>query len=152
MAPDRPARAWLVAAALLAAQVFPLTRGPLYDSFPWSTFPMFAHGLPTAVTPVDQLLAVAADGSARPVPPRLVANDEVLQAAATLRTTIRRGKKASRALCRKVAARVAADPEWSDIVRLELVSRKFDALRYFAGDQTPLGKPRVRAKCKVPRK
>lgn len=152
MAADRPARAWLVAAAVLAAQVFPLTRGPHYDSFPWSTFPMFAHGRPTAITHVDQLLAVSSDRSARPIPPRLVANDEVLQAAATLRSTIRRGKKATRALCRQVAARLADDPAWSDIVRIDFVTRKFDALQYFAGDQTPLGKPKLRAKCKIPRK
>lgn len=146
------ARAWLVAAGLLAVQVSPLARGPHYDSFPWSTFPMFAHGRPDALTHVDRVVAVAADGTSRPVPPRLVANDEVLQAAATLRSTIRRGKKSTRALCRQIAARVAADPAWADATRVEIVSLKYDALAYFAGDHAPLGKPRLRGKCKVPRK
>jgi len=151
--PGREAlRARLVAALMLATLAWPLIQGPRYDSFPWSSFPMFAHGRADAITRVDQLLAVSADKSRRPVPPRLVANDEVLQAASTLHTAIRRGRKASAALCRQVAARVAADPDWADVVRLELVTVKFDALQYFAGDTTPQGKPRVRARCKVPRK
>lgn len=148
----RPAaRAWLLTAAVLAAQLFPLTRGERYDSFPWSTFPMFAHGRPDAVTVVDRFVAVAADKSSERVPPRLVANDEVLQAAATLRYAIRRGKKATRALCRQVARRVADEPAFAGAVTLELVTVQYDALRYFAGDQEPLAKPRVRARCKVPR-
>jgi len=143
-------RAWLVSAGVLALVAFPLTQGPRYDSFPWSSFPMFAHGRADAITSVDQLLAVSRDKSRRPVPPRLVANDEVLQAAATLRIAIRRGRKTAVALCRQVAARVAEDPEWADVVRLELVTVKFDALRYFAGDTAPEGKPKLRARCKVP--
>lgn len=146
------ARARVVAVGMLAMLVWPLFQGPHYDSFPWSTFPMFAHGRADAITRVDQMLAVSADKTRRPVPPRLVANDEVLQAAATLRTAIRRGRKASAGLCRKVAARLADDPEWADVVRLELVSVKFDAFAYFAGDTAPRGKPRVRARCKVPRR
>lgn len=150
---NRPAAyAWTVTLVVLAVQLWPLTRGPHYDSFPWSTFPMFAHGRPDAITRVDQFLAISADKTSRRIPPRLVANDEVLQAAATLRSAIRRGKKATRSLCRQVAARVADDPDFTDAVRLELVTVKYDALAYFAGDTAPQGKPAVRARCKVPRR
>lgn len=145
----RPAYAWTATLVLLALLAWPLTRAR--DSFPFSSFPMFAHGRPDAITSVDHLIAVAADGTRRAVPPRLVANDEVLQADTTLRSALRRGKKAAGALCRQVAARVAADPEWSDIVRLELVTEKFDAIRYFAGDTAPIARPRVRTRCKVKR-
>lgn len=145
------AGAWLLTVGVLAIQLSPLTRGERYDSFPWSTYPMFAHGRPDAVTVVDQVVAVAADKTTRRVPPRLIANDEVLQAAATLRYAVRRGKKSTRALCRQVAARAAADPGFADARTLELVTVKYDALRYFDGDTAPLGKPHVRARCKVPR-
>lgn len=152
MAADRTAlRAWFVALVVLALATFPLTQGPRYDSFPGSSFPMFAHGRADALTNVDQLLAVSRGKSRRPIPPRLVANDEVLQAAATLRSAIRRGRKASLDLCRQVARRLADDPDWADVASLEFVSVQFDALRYFAGDRAPEGKPRVRARCKVPR-
>ncbi len=154
--PDRwraggPVHAWALGGLVLALVLSPLCRPPGADSFPFSSYPMFAHGRPTAETLVHHLLAVTADGARRPVPPRLVANDEVLQAAETLRKAIRGGKRPSAALCRSVAARLADDPAWSDVVRLELVSERFDAIAYFAGDTAPIAAPRVRARCKVKR-
>jgi hypothetical protein len=146
-----PGYAWLISAGVLLSVLSPLARPAGADSFPWSSYPMFAHGRPSPVTGVHHLLAIDADGRRRPVPPALVANDEVLQADVTIQRAIRRGKKTSVALCRKVAARLAEDPDWSDAVRVELVSEKFDALRYFAGDRAPLTKPRLRARCKVKR-
>jgi hypothetical protein len=53
-------------------------------------------------------------------------------------------------MCEKVAARVADDPAWADVVHLDLLSERFDALRYFTGDTTPI-KARRRARCPVPR-
>ena len=149
--PPDAARAWLRGGLVLALVLSPLARPAGVDSFPFSGFPMFAHGRPTADTLVHHLLAVTADGARRPVPPRLVANDEVLQAAETLRRAVRGGKRSSAALCRKVAARLAADPDWADVAHLTLVSEKFDAVRYFAGDTAPLAPPVVRARCKVKR-
>jgi hypothetical protein len=146
-----PAYAWLVTGVMLALVLSPLARPAGADSFPWSSYPMFAHGRPTAITSVHHLVGFTADGARRPISPRLVANDEVLQADATLRRAVRRGKKASVALCRTVAARVADDPDWADIVRLELLTEKFDALAYFAGDTAPLQPPKKRASCKVKR-
>lgn len=143
--------AWLLSGVMLALVLSPLARPPGADSFPFSGYPMFAHGRPTAVTDVHHLVGFTADETRRPVPPRLVANDEVLQADATLRRAVRRGKKAATALCRTVAARVAEQPAWDDVVRLELRSEKFDAVRYFAGDTATLKPPKIRAKCKVKR-
>lgn len=145
------AYAWLVTGVMLALVLSPLVRPAGADSFPFSSYPMFAHGRDTAVTVVHHLVGFTADGTRRPVPPALVANDEVLQADATLRRAVRGGKKASVALCRTVAARVADDPAWSDVVRLDLLSEKFDAITYFAGDTAPLQKPKRRASCKVKR-
>ena len=151
---DVAARAWpwAVGLVLLGLTLSPLARPPGYDSFPFSSFPMFAHGRKDAVTAVHRAIGVRADKSRFALPPRALGSDEVLQADATLRHAIRRGKKASLRLCRAVARRVADDPALDDIVLIELVSERHDALAYFDGDLTPLGEPRRRARCKVPRR
>ncbi len=153
-APARPPGAfpvWLLSGALLATVVAPLCWPAGRDSFPWSSYPMFAHGRADAITRVDRLMAVRADGERRPVPPRLVANDEVLQAAETLRRAIRSGRAGRKALCRQVAARLVEDPAWDDIVHLELVTDKFDAIAYFSGDTAPIAKSRVHVRCRLGR-
>lgn len=142
---------WLVGVALLGLSLSPMCRATDYDSFPFSSFPMFAHGRKDAVTTVNRVVAVLSDGERVALPPRALGSDEVLQADATLRHAIRRGKKASAALCKTVAARVAADSALADAVTVELVSERHDALAWFAGDHTPLSKPKLRARCKVPR-
>lgn len=142
---------WTIGLVLLGLTLSPLARPLGYDSFPFSSFPMFAHGRKDAVTTVHRAVAVRADDTIVALPPRALGSDEVLQADATLRHAIRRGNKASLRLCRAVARRVAADPDLADIVRVELVSERHDALAYFAGDLTPLGQPKRRARCKIPR-
>ena len=152
MVPDRRRAmyAWSLGAVMLALVLRPLAQPAGADSFPFSSYPMFAFGRPSAITDVHHLIAFDADGARRPVPPKLVANDEVLQAEVTLYRAVRRGRKTSAALCKRVAQRVAEDPAWADVVRLELISDRYDALVYFAGDTTPISSKR-RARCKVPR-
>jgi len=142
--------AWVLAAAMLALVLRPVCQHAGSDSFPFSSYPMFALGRPSALSDVHHLVAFDAAGVGRPVPPKLVANDEVLQAEVTLHRAVRAGRKTSAALCKQVAARLADDPAWSDIVRLELLSDRYDALVYFAGDTAPIRTKR-RARCKVPR-
>ena len=151
MAVDRGAAyAWALGAVMLALVLRPLAWPAGADSFPFSSYPMFAFGRPDAITDVHHIVAFDAAGVGRPVPPHLVANDEVLQAEVSLRRAVRGGPRASAAMCEKVAARVADDPAWADVVHLDLLSERFDALRYFAGDTTPI-KARRRARCTVPR-
>jgi hypothetical protein len=153
MALDRggPGYAWLVSGALMLMMLSPLARPPGADSFPWSSYPMFGRGLPSARTTVHHLVAFDAAGQRRVVPPALVANDEVLQAEATLADAVRGGRKATAALCLQVAARVAEDPAWAPFVRLELISERYDAIAYFAGDTAPISPPKTRARCKLVR-
>ncbi|HEY8375185.1 MAG TPA: hypothetical protein VIK91_01795 [Nannocystis sp.] len=136
---------------LLGLVLSPMARPVTYDSFPFSSFPMFAHGREDAVTTVHRAVAVLPDETTLSLPPRALGSDEVLQADATLRHAIRRGKKASAALCRTVARRVAADPDFAGATHVELRSERYDALVYFAGDTAPLDKPKIRARCKIPR-
>lgn len=142
---------WLVGLVLLGLSLSPMLRPLGYDSFPFSSFPMFAHGRKDAVFTVHRAVAVLADGTQVVLPPRALGSDEVLQADTSLRHAIRRGKKASAALCKAVARRVAADPAHAEAVAVELVSERHDALAYFAGDPTPLAPPKRQARCKLPR-
>ncbi|WP_434417611.1 hypothetical protein [Nannocystis pusilla] len=142
---------WLVGLVLLGLSLSPMLRPLGYDSFPFSSFPMFAHGRKDAVTTVHRAVAVLPDGTTLSLPPRALGSDEVLQADVTLRHAIRRGKKASAALCKAVARRVAADPAHADAVAVELLTERHDALAYFAGDPTPLAPPKRQARCELPR-
>ncbi|WAS96874.1 hypothetical protein [Nannocystis punicea] len=142
---------WLVGLVLLGLTLSPMLRPLGYDSFPFSSFPMFAHGRKDAVFTVHRAVAVGPDGAQVTLPPRALGSDEVLQADVTLRHAIRRGKKASAALCRSVARRVAADPGHADAAFVELVSERHDALAWFAGDPTPLAAPKRQARCKIAR-
>ena len=155
ISPGTPAKEtawpWLVGLVLLGLSLSPMLRPLGYDSFPFSSFPMFAHGRKDAVTTVHRAVAVLPDGTAVALPPRALGSDEVLQADVTLRHAIRRGKKASAALCKSVARRVAADPAHAEAVAVELRTERHDALAYFAGDPTPLAPPRRQARCKLPR-
>lgn len=152
MAEPRSAAAfpWLLGLVLLGLMLSPLTRPPSQDSFPFSSYPMFAHGRKNAETAVDRAVAHLPDGSVAMLPPRALGTDEVLQAATTLGTAVRRGKRASARLCAQIAARVARDPAFAGATAVELLSERYDAIAYFAGDTAPLDKPTRRAHCKVP--
>lgn len=141
---------YVVYAALVGLVLMPLTRDKRYDSFPWSSYPMFAHTRKTTKTVVHHAVGRTAKGARRLLPPKFVANDEVLQAAATIRGAIRRGRRGSSELCKSIAARVAADPVRAAIVtHVEVVTNHYDSIEFFAGDTTPR-KSRLHARCRVP--
>lgn len=145
----RGAYAYGVSAAMLGLVLWPALRSPPVDGFPLSTYPMFSQGRrdPTAV--VERAVGVTADGQRRPVPPRLVGSEEVLQARALVARSLAQGGGASRALCRDIAARVAAAPAFADVVSVELRADTFDAVAFLAGREEPLrSKVHVRCKCK----
>jgi hypothetical protein len=151
---ERPAQdfartpALLISALVIAATIWPALREPPRDSFPLSTYPMFST---VRERPwIDIVIGFEADGSERRIPPKLIANAEVMQAAQTVSKAIRR--KQTRQLCRRVAARVGESPEFADVVRLEVQSRQFDPRRYFTSESgtKPL-RLRRRAKCEVAR-
>ncbi len=117
------------------------------DSFPLSTYPMF-----TSVREkpwIAVVVGVDAQGQQRPIPPRLVANAELMQAAQTIGSAVKRGQ--AKRLCERVAARIADEPKWRDAVAVEVQSRQFDPRTYFtsATGREPL-RVRKRAHCLVP--
>jgi hypothetical protein len=137
-------------AALFSVVMIGLTIMPGFtdrDSFPLSNYPMFSSA---KLQPwIAVVVARDAQGQQRPVPPRLVANAEVMQAAQTIGLAVKRGQ--AKALCERVAARIADEPDWQTAVEVQVQSRQFDPRTYFtsAEGREPL-RVRRKARCPVP--
>jgi hypothetical protein len=115
------------------------------DSFPLSTFPMFASKRTSSET-VDTAVAVADQRVWRLDPQRIGGTDEVIQAAATVSDAIAAGH-ADR-LCAEIARRVStAGPR--EATAVEVVTEQYDSIGWFAGDRTPLARV-VHAHCPIP--
>lgn len=114
--------------AVLAAVAYPLGREPGEDSFPLSTYPMFARSRP-GVAAFDTALGFDAAGGAIPLGTRAIGGTaEPVHAAVTVQRAIDEGR--APALCAEIAARVAHDgPEAVavvEVVRLEVAMAGFD--------------------------
>jgi hypothetical protein len=135
--------AYAVSALVIALVLSPLGWEASRDSFPLSSYPMFAHGRRSPVLHAVYAITTDAGGERTYVPPHLVANREVLQARAVLDRAARGGKKAAVALCREIAGRV--DP--SGAAQVTILRGKHDAIRYFESGE--LGTEQVLARCPV---
>jgi hypothetical protein len=120
----------LVGIAVTLATLSPSLRGAPFadDSYPFSTYPMFARTMTKRVI-------VFAEGTGTPSPKRLgpefVANDEPMQAQRTLSNAAKAGAPALRALCARIAERVAGSTELKEIRRVRIVRAVFNPVRYF---------------------
>ncbi len=144
-------RAYGLSAAFIALVAAPAFRDADNDGFPLSTYPMFAHGR-DRVNDVAGAVAVGTRGRRVNLAPRFVANSEAMLAVATLRRALDAGPDATHALCESIAQRVAAarEPELGDAQRVELVTRRVDAIDFLAG-RVPRTKGHVHVSCPVPR-
>ncbi|MEM9494282.1 MAG: hypothetical protein AAGC55_34370 [Myxococcota bacterium] len=145
---------YLVAAVVAITVAYPATWPSSRDSFPLSGYPMFSRPKPDPTITEVYAVGVAADATRTPIPPELLANDEVLQARAVLRRAVRAGRSARRELCKSIAERVdqlARDKvaEWMPIVEIRIVSGTHNAVDYLTGAD-PVGKERTRIRCSVP--
>jgi len=136
----------VVSITAIALVLAPLARDPIRgDSFPLSTYPMFAFERPT-----HQMFTYAvgwtADGARRTLRPGHVANHEVMQAFMTFAATPSRELPA---LCVRIAARVAADDELADVARVEIVRATHDAVALLLRGER--GAERKLAECEVAR-
>lgn len=142
----------LVLHALVAILVVaPAFRDPPRDDFPLSNYPMFSERKDPRVT-IQQVVARAPGGPEVVLPPRFVANEEVMQAAATIRRAMSAGPAALSQLCSEVSERVgrADDPELGLATQVEIYSRRFHAVKYFSGDTSPEHEETL-ARCQVAR-
>lgn len=113
----------------LAVVAWPLTRDPIRgDGFPLSTYPMFAVKRTGARLSLEYLVATGPGDRRRHVPPRLIANAEVMQAIVTVHAAVARGD--SKGLCARVAARVARDRGFDGLDTLLVVTGQHAAVDY----------------------
>jgi hypothetical protein len=135
-------RAWLaagLAVVVVGAVPFLLDR----DSFPLSTFPMFAADIDRTQA-VDTAVAVGGDGTAIRLTPAEIGGTTVVNQAADVVTTAIVGSRAGE-LCAAIAARLDGRPA---AVAVEVVTERYDALRWFDGQRAPVGRV-VHARCPV---
>ena len=132
-------RAWVAAGfAVVGVGVFPLMADR--DSFPLSTFPMFAADIDRTQA-IDTAVGVAGDGAVVRLTPMQIAGTSVVnQAAAVVSAAIVQGRTAD--LCRTIAARV------DDSTEIEVVTERYDAPSWFDGQRDPVERV-VHARCPV---
>jgi hypothetical protein len=140
-----------VSAAALACVLWPLGWEAGRDSFPLSSYPMFAHGRTDSTLNAIYALAFDADGARHWVPTRLVGSREVLQARAVYERAARGGKRGLPGLCRSIAGRIAAirTGELAAAVEVRILHGRHDSIAYF--ESGTLGEERALISCRVPR-
>lgn len=147
------ALAIVIGLGFLVALAAPAFRDPPRDSFPLSEYPMFSRGRPDTELVLVQALGVGARGERTPLPPRISAETyEVLQSMAVLARAVSGGGEASAAYCRVIAERLrGAEGDLGEARVVELVTSRFDVIRYYDGAPAPLSRE-VHARCEVPRR
>ncbi len=126
--------------------VQPAFRDPPRDSYPLSNFPMFAQPL-EATNSADAVIGVTADGDRRTLSPQRIAEtDEVIQAVGYVHNELAAGRTGR--LCSDVAQRVA-DAGPSQVVSIQVLTERQDAVAYFQGARNP--EVTLHASCEVVR-
>lgn len=125
----------LLTLGVLLAIASPVLRGATNDSFPLSTYPMFARVIEQPWLTVAE--GLDARGAPVRLPPELVASDEPMQAMRTLSVTAGQGRRALRQLCARIAERVARTERFAPVESVRIVRARFEPLAYFEGNSTP---------------
>jgi hypothetical protein len=141
--------AWgaFVSLSVLLAVASPMLGDPPRDGFPLSTYPMFSRAKSRQAV-VHHVVAFSARKRHRVVPPELLGNDEIMQAAMTVARAVRTGR--TRELCEEVAREVAVAPAQADAQYLEVRTDTFDSVLYLQGERRPT-RTRVHVRCEVTR-
>lgn len=135
----------LVSIVLLGATLSPLRRDPNLDSFPLSTYPMFAHDKGRELR-LAYVLGLTATGARRYLTPRLVGSGEVLQAMRIIDRALRDPRELA-PLCARIAARVRDHDEYRDVVTISIVVGVHDVIDFLVADR--IGPEQERARCAV---
>lgn len=131
---------------LLVLVAWPLAGDPRDDAFPLSTYPMFGEPRPTKLT-MDYALGETARGVRRTLSPELAGTGEVLQAYALFEGAVHGPREGLQQLCGDIAARVAKDPAYRDVVAVRIVTGTHDAVDYLVRHQ--IGVEHERLRCLV---
>jgi hypothetical protein len=138
----------LVSIALLGAALEPVVRAPDDDGFPLSTYPMFATPRRAALT-MSYARGETRDGELRALSPDHVGTGEVMQAFTVIQRAVDGGPSARAALCAAIAARVAGDAGYRDVVAIRIITGTHDAVDYLA--RRAAGREVTRARCELGR-
>lgn len=134
----------LATGLLMGFSLYPVLQEPPQDSFPFSTYPMFAHRKP-AVVRVSQVLGRTAGRRLVPLSPQLATgNREVIQAKGMVESAIRHGQTA--ALCEAAAERVRRTASAATFTELLVATSDFHTTTYFEDPHTPMRR-QVHATC-----
>lgn len=147
------ARAYLALAAVVAAVLVPPLVPPAADSYPLSTYPMFARdrGPRSAVA---TLVGLDPDGQPRRLSPTLIGGtDEPMLAVATAARAARGAPAEQARLCAQVAGRVARSPrsDLATVVEVALQVERHDAIPSVTAARARPESVRVLVRCGVPR-
>lgn len=137
-----------VSLALIAATLWPVVRDPRDDGFPLSTYPMFASRRPTKQT-YRYALGETAGGQRRTLTPMMIGTAEVLQAIRVIDRAVADGRGEIAKLCDAVAARVAGDDDFANVVAVRIVVGTHDAVEYLVRDR--VGRETELWRCEVTR-
>lgn len=138
----------LFGVALALAVAAPLLRDAHDDSYPFSTYPMFARAL--SKPRLTYAEGLSGDGRTTRLPPRMVGSDEPMQAMRTLKLSADGGKRSLKRLCATMAERVAAEPAYAELRQVRIVRAQFDPVRYFEAETTPENSEKL-VQCSVKR-
>jgi hypothetical protein len=139
---------YVVGLGVVIAAALPAFHSAQRDSFPLSTYPMFARKIDKPELSFIERLDDRR--RAHRLDPELVASDEVMQSYRTIKRAVRQGPEASEALCRSIARRLAKQEQGKREVRLRIVRARFDPVAYFVSDAEPEERE-VIASCKAGR-
>jgi hypothetical protein len=139
---------WLgavVSIVLIGLTASPVLRDPNDDSFPLSTYPMFAWKRSTTIH-MEYIVGFTATGERWHPPPRAQGSGEPMQAKRILERAAAGGKTGQMTLCKATAARV---PRYrKDIVYLAMMRGTHEAVDYLIYKKR--GREIELVKCAVP--
>jgi hypothetical protein len=125
--------AYTVGVGLAAAVASPALRSSK-DSYPLSTYPMFAAKRSNPRLYVAE--GVTADGSRARLAPALLGTDEVMQAAVLVRRAVQASEQRAQQLCEDIAERVRRDG-LASVRFIELTSAEYEPVAYFVSRAEP---------------
>jgi hypothetical protein len=105
------------------------------DSFPLSTYPMFARRLESPT--VYFVERVDKRGRGRRLTPEQVSGHEVMQSFRSIKNAVHAGPEAVDELCRSIGARLAKREKRDKFVHLRVVGARFEPVAYFTEDAPP---------------
>ena len=130
---------------LAAAVASPALRDSK-DSYPLSTYPMFAAKRDNPRLYVAE--AVSVDGSRARLAPDFLGTDEVMQAAVVVRRAVRASEQRTQQLCEDIAERVRQSQRLASARFIELTSAEYDPVAYFVSRAQP-EHPALHFRCPV---